>query len=120
MSASNHADSPVSPVSGRFPLGRPPASDVISEQGPSQPGVRPFGLRFARPVDGPSPGTALPWRFCPARQVAVVDDGSGRAWYRQLGPLRKTTMATTGPSPDGGGSTGNEEWTPDYVGDASP
>jgi hypothetical protein len=29
-------------------------------------------------------------------------------------------MATTGPSPDGGGSTGNEEWTPDYVGDASP
>lgn len=27
------------------------------------------------------------------------------------------TMKTTGPSPDGTGNTGNEEWTPDFMSD---
>lgn len=112
-------DVPVSPVSSRFPLGLPIFGAPISEQGPSPVGVRPFGLRFATTVSDRSLPTTLPWRLCPERQIAVVDDGSSEPWYRRLQAKGTGSMKSTGPSPDGGGSTGGEEWTPDYMGDAS-
>jgi putative ATP-grasp target RiPP len=46
------------------------------------------------------------WRLCPDRQIAVTPNGSPE--------IMDMTMKTTGPSPDGGGSTGGEEWGPDH------
>lgn len=34
--------------------------------------------------------------------------------------MAKGEMTTTGESTDGTGSTGGEEWSPDFVGDMSP
>lgn len=115
----NVVDVPVSPVSGRFPLGLPTLSAPVSEQSPSPVGVRPFGLRFAETVSDRLLPTTLPWRLCPERQIAVIEDGTGDAWYRRLEAAGTGSKNTTGPSPDGQGGTGNEEWTPDYMGDAS-
>jgi len=68
-------------------------------------------LRFA--VESSAAAASLPpWRYDFGRQIAV--DTDGQPWYRQLVDM---TMGTTGPSPDGTGSTGNEEWTPDYMPD---
>jgi hypothetical protein len=78
-------DRPLSPVSGRFPLGLGNFAAPRSDEPASGRGVRPFGLRFA---------------------TVVARSGEG-------------SMESTGPSPDGQGSTGNEEWTPDYVGDGA-
>lgn len=112
-------DAPVSSVSGRFPLGLATFTAPASPQVPSRPGVRPFGLRFATTATDRSEPKVLSWRFCPERQIAVVDDGTAEPWYRRLKAAGTGSMDTTGPTPDGQGSTGNEEWTPDYMGDAS-
>ncbi len=111
-------DVPLSPVSARFPLGLGTFAAPISNEPVSRRGVRPFGLRFAT-VAGRTPPSIPPWRLCPDRQIAVVDDRTAEPYYRRLNAGGKGTKPTTGPSPDGGGSTGNEEWRPDYMGDAS-
>lgn len=112
------ADVPLSPVSGRFPLGLGTFAAPASDEPVSSVGVRPFGLRFVT-MAGRTMPSMPPWRLCPERQIAVVDDLTAEPYYRCLNAGGKGTMPTTGPSPDGGGSTGNEEWRPDYMGDAS-
>lgn len=111
-------DIPLSTVSGRFPLGLGTFAAPISDEPVSRSGVRPFGLRFAT-LTGRMMPSMPPWRLCPDRQIAVVDDRRAEPYYWRLNAGGKGTMPTTGPSPDGGGSTGNEEWRPDYMGDAS-
>jgi len=112
------SDLPLSPVSTRFPLGLGTYACPASAEAPSDTGVRPFGLRFAVAADRRAAETLPPWRYCPQRQIAVVDDGTGEAWFRRM-EAGTGSKSTTGASPDGGPSTGNEEWTPDFMGDAS-
>ncbi|MQA24742.1 MAG: putative ATP-grasp-modified RiPP [Micromonosporaceae bacterium] len=105
---------PIVDTADRFALARPHTSHTGSDEEPSPPGVRPFGLRFAAdPLTGDAP---LPsWRYDPERQLAV-DPGNGAPWYRSLVDM---TMKTTGYSTDGGSSTGNEEYRPDYLSEES-
>lgn len=106
------AEDPLVAVGERFPLGWPRCGQPPSAAEAASPvGVRPFGLRFA--VEPSAPVVSVPpWRYDVDRQIAV--DTLGQPWYRQLVDM---TMATNCPSPDGTGSTGNEEWTPDYTSD---
>lgn len=107
-------DDPLTAVGDRLPLAWPRWERPASDQAASPLGERPFGLRFA--VEPSAPPAPTPfvrlWRYDVDRQIAVGVDG--QPWYRQLVDM---TMETTGPSPDGTGSTGNEEWTPDYASD---
>jgi putative ATP-grasp target RiPP len=102
------------PVSARFPLGRPRFDTAACDEAPSAPTMRPFGLRFASEAPQESESPLPSWRFCPVRQIAVTDDGADTAWHTLLDD---GSMKTTGPSPDGTGNTGNEEWTPDFCPD---
>jgi putative ATP-grasp target RiPP len=114
LSVSVDLDDPLAGPSERFALGRPRSEPVVSDELPSPVGVRPFGLLFAAPAQ--QAGTPVPpWRFCPRRQVALTPDGA--PWYRDIVDM---TMRTTGASPDGGGSTGGEEYTPDFLADEMP
>jgi hypothetical protein len=72
-------------------------------------------LRFAQVAARSDEGLPA-WWYCHHRQVAMAGDGSAEPFYRRFA-VGKGSMDTTGPSPDGQGSTGNEEWTPDYQGD---
>lgn len=121
MSRVSEPDTPLSPVSARFPLGLGTHTAPASAEPPSKTGARPLSLRFVQPRPAaPALDTDLPpWRFCPDLQIALVDDDSGEAWFRRLEAAGTGSKATTGPSPDGGAGAGNEEWTPDYMGDAS-
>lgn len=67
-----------------------------------------FGLRF---TITPNPSASPPpdWWLDPESQIALTPDGT--PWYRTVKNLE---MSTTGPSSDGGPSTGGEEWKPDY------
>lgn len=92
-------------VADRFPLTTP--AFTPPPPGGARSTCRPFGLRFAPPPAGgtePVPG----WVLCPVRQIAITADGT---------PAHRTviamTMKTTGPSSDGGPSTGGEEYRPD-------
>lgn len=121
MGGESVLDRPLSPVSARFPLGLGTNAAPASAEPPSATGARPLSLRFVQSrVATAAPGAGLPpWRFCPDLQIALVDDDSGEAWFHRLEAAGTGSKATTGPSPDGGAGTGNEEWTPDYMGDAS-
>ncbi len=55
-------DVPLSPVSGRFPLGLGTFAAPISDEPVSRPGVRPFGLRFATVASRTMPSMP-PWRL---------------------------------------------------------
>ena len=103
-------DEPLVTTSERFALGRLRYAPVRSDEPASAVGVRPFGLRFAAP---PSPGVAVPGgQYSADRQLAIMPDG--QPWYLHIADM---TMRTTGPSPDGGGSMGGEEYTPDFLSD---
>jgi len=102
---------PLSTGVERLPLACPRFGEANYCEPASTEGLRPFGLRFAVPPTGRVEGLP-PWRYCPERQIALTPDG--QQWHRSLADM---TMRTTGPSPDGGGSTGNEEWTPDFAPD---
>jgi putative ATP-grasp target RiPP len=99
-------------VSARFPQCVGALAVSTSTEAASTHGARPFALRFGQPRL-PAAGVAeFPaWRYCDERQIAVGADGQPY--------MAKGEMTTTGPSPDGQGSTGNEEWTPDFAGDMS-
>lgn len=105
-------EDPLVAVGERFPLAWPRFGQPESAaEAASQVGVRPFGLRFT--VEPSASAVSLPpWRYDVERQIAV--DTDGQPWHRQLVDM---TMETTGPHPDGTGSTGNEEWTPDDLPD---
>lgn len=103
-------DDPLVTAAERVPLAWPRTGRPVDSRQSAASGARPFGLRFAVgvPVGAPLP----PWRYCPDRQIAVGADGE--PWYRTLAD---GTMKSTGPSTDGGPSTGGEEWTPDFMSD---
>jgi putative ATP-grasp target RiPP len=104
-------DDPLVTAAERIPQAWPRFGQEVCMRAPSAVGVRPLGLRFA--VEVPRGSVSLPpWRYCPDRQMAVGADGE--PWFRSL---VDATKGTTGPSPDGGPSTGNEEWTPDFMSD---
>lgn len=103
-------EDPFGTAAERIPLARPRVGHEGATEATPESSVRPFGLRFA--VGVPAVGAPLPpWRYCLDRQIAVGEDGE--PWRLVAG----ATMATTGPSSDGGPSTGGEEWTPDQEDD---
>lgn len=95
-------DDPLVTAAERVPLAWPRTGQPGSVENASESSVRPFGLRFA--VGVPAGVPLPPWQYCPDRQIAVGDDG--KPWYRSL---VDGTVRTTGPSTDGGPSTGGEE-----------
>ena len=100
-------------ASARLPQGAGNFAPGVSGEPPSSRGERPYVLRIGQ-VRVPA-GVEVDdqmWRYCPRRQIAV--DAAGQPW------MGKGEMTTTGQSTDGTGSTGGEEWTPDFAGDASP
>lgn len=104
-------EDPLASASARLSQGRGRFESTVNGDSRSAPGVRPFGLRFAtvsRETGNPLPA----WRFDEQRQIGL--DPNGDPWYRGIVDM---TMKTTGPSPDGGGNTGGEEWGPDYLTD---
>ncbi len=104
-------EDPLATAAERFPLAWPRSGLPARAAAASPTGVRPFGLRLAVEPSGQT--VPLPrWRYCPESQIALGVDG--KPWHRQLVDM---TMKTTGPSPDGGGSTGGEEWSPDFMSD---
>lgn len=113
------ADMALFLVSARFPQGAGNFVHPASAAAPSTDGARPFGLRFARPRVAPAAALAqLPsWEYSHDRQIALVA-GTGESWA--IHAAGTGSMDTTGPSTDGSGSTGGEEWTPDFVGDMAP
>lgn len=97
----------------RLPQATPRFAQAAND-GPASPaGTRPFGLRFA--VEPGNPPAPVPeWRYCPEQQIALTP--GGEPWHRTLTDM---TMNTSGPSKDGTGNTGGEEWTPDYLSEDS-
>jgi len=68
---------PLASVTAQFPLA-PSPFEVIPDGGtPSGPVTRPWGLRWLRPTPARVPPA---YRYCPARQLAVSADDSGRLW----------------------------------------
>lgn len=110
LPAPTHHD-PLATAAERFPLAWPRSGRPASAAAASPTGVRPFGLRFAVEPSGQTAPLPPRW-YCPDRQIALGMDG--KPWHRLLVDM---TMKTTGPSPDGGGSTGGEEWSPDFMSD---
>lgn len=84
---------------------------LASPEASTPGGARPFGLRFALPA--PADDRLPEWWLCPRTQIALTPDGV--PWYRTV---KNMEMSTSGPSGDGTGSTGGEEWRPDYQVDA--
>lgn len=102
---------PLVSESERFATGRAQTDLASPDSVPSAPGVRPFGLQFATPLDGAI--RELPtWGWCDKHQIGVTPDG--RPWHRTIAAGTKNT---TGETPDGGPSTGGEEWSPDFMPD---
>lgn len=99
-------------ASARFPQSAGNVAVYSSTELPSTHGARPFALRFGQPRIAAAGVAEHPrWHYCQERQIAV--DAAGQ-------PLMgKGEMTTTGESTDGTGSTGGEEWTPDFAGDMS-
>lgn len=91
----------------RFALAQPHTHTIDEDTPP------PYGLRFAGPC---GQGPRLPEvTICPETQIAHTADGV--PWYRTLVAME---MSTSGESQDGTGSTGGEEWSPDYQADSDP
>lgn len=100
----------------RFPLGPPRGMWESCEEGPSGPVTRPFSLRQV--VAGARLDTPPTWRYkyCPERQIAVVDDADGT-----LVPLLRHTKPGPTPAATSGYSDGDprnpppeEVGSPDY------
>jgi putative ATP-grasp target RiPP len=96
---------PFAPAGSRFALvGSSGAPSGLDE--PSAVGVRPWGLRRARPA---SAGRKVPaWSYCAERQLAV--DSVGRPLIDMVGgdPSAETTSTT-----DGEDGPSSEDWNND-------
>lgn len=95
----------------RFALDRPRGALIPSDAPPSPLGVRPFGLRFARPFAASlNPIAAVPaYEYCPTRQIAVITDDQMVPLFKHTNPH---TVESTG-TPDGG-KPGGEETRSDW------
>lgn len=111
MTGSKVSHQPLVSESERFATGRAQTAPASASSVPSAPGIRPFGLQFATPLD--SSTSELPkWSWCDKHQIGITPDGA--PWHRSIAA---GTKKTTGQSTDGGPSTGGEEWTPDFMPD---
>lgn len=106
-------DEPIAPASGRFALDRPHWPDHVRPDTCDVPAVRPWGLRGLVPA---TPGPELPAvRYDHVQQVAVLDDGTGRALVDVLSgpPTAPTTQTVDGQDPPS-----SEDWVNDFAPDA--
>jgi len=106
------ASDPVASASGQFALCRPTVDVPVAEV-PAETGVRPWGLRAmtaARPADLRLPA----FRYDHVRQVAVLDDGSGR---RLVDAVAGPPTAPTTQNVDGEDPPSSEDWKNDFVPD---
>jgi putative ATP-grasp target RiPP len=96
---------PFAPTSSRFALVGSTATPSALEE-PSAAGVRPWGLRRARPVRAGRVGPG--WSYCVERQLAV--DSAGRPLIDMVGgdPSADTTSTT-----DGEDGPSSEDWNND-------
>ncbi|MHA6618900.1 putative ATP-grasp-modified RiPP [Pseudonocardia sp. DLS-67] len=95
---------PFAPTSAQFALCGSTFTER-REDGPSPVGVRPWGLRRARPV---GPGTVIPaWRYDGDQQIAV-DAESGLPLIAAKPPTANTTQSTDGEDPPSA-----EDWNND-------
>ena len=96
---------PFAPTSSRFALVGSTGTPSALEE-PSAAGVRPWGLRRARPVHAGQVGPA--WSYCLERQLAV--DSAGRPLIDMIGgdPSAETTSTT-----DGEDGPSSEDWNND-------
>ena len=86
---------PLAPVSAQLALNGSTFTERRDDQ-PSPVGVRPWGLRRARPVGR---GTMIPaWRYDEAEQIAV-DAASGLSLIAAKPPTANTTQSTDGEDP---------------------
>jgi putative ATP-grasp target RiPP len=103
------ASDPVASASGQFALCRPTVDVPVAEV-PAETGVRPWGLRAmtaARPTDSRLPT----FRYDHVRQVAVLEDGSGRRLVDAVaGP-------PTAQNVDGEDPPSSEDWKNDFAPD---
>jgi putative ATP-grasp target RiPP len=101
---------PVATVSAQFSLGSPAAGTRRCDEASSA--VRPWGLRdlVAAAAGTPLPGMS----YDHGRQMAVLDDGSGRAFIDiTAGP----PTASTTSSVDGEDPPSSEDWKNDFASD---
>lgn len=105
----------MSMLSSRFALGRPVDGTTYGRPpgtGSSTTTVRPFGLRFFRPAAAAT-GPEIAYRYCPIRQMSVVDDGTDEPLITRIMNWDQTTTGEF----DGKGKP-SEEWKLDYRVDA--
>jgi putative ATP-grasp target RiPP len=99
------ADDPLAPVSAQLALNGSTFTERRDDQA-SPVGVRPWGLRRARPATGP--GRVLPaWRYDEQEQMAV-EIGSGLPLIVAGDPSADTTSTTDGEDPPS-----SEDWDND-------
>lgn len=103
------ADDPLVTASAQFTLGRPTPTGADGTTGMV---ARPWGLRALTPaIDGPA---LPPVRYDHLGQVALVEDGTGRAFVDMVsGPPTAPTTAST----DGEDPPSSEDWTNDFTPD---
>jgi putative ATP-grasp target RiPP len=105
VTAEHLTDDPLAPVSTQVALDGSTFTDRRDDQ-PSPVGVRPWGLRRARPAAGP--GRLLPpWRYDVERQMAVEVE-SGLPLIVTGDPSADTTSTT-----DGEDGPSSEDWDND-------
>ncbi len=104
----------LAPVGSQFPLARPVFDHPPAEHVPDS-AARPFGLRFFRPVGDVRDSAPVAYRYSPALQVAVSDDGTDTPLITLPIAWERTTSGITD-----GKNPGIEEFTMDYCGDQSP
>ncbi len=105
-------DALMSLLSTRFALGRP-RDEATYGRPPGDSGTeRPFGLRFFRPAVTAT-GPEVAYRYCPVRQMSVVDDGTDEPLITRIVNWDTTTTGQF----DGAGKP-SEEWKMDYRVDA--
>jgi putative ATP-grasp target RiPP len=104
MTVERFAGDPLAPVSGQIALNGSTFTERREDQ-PSPVGVRPWGLRRARPAGR---GTTIPaWRYDEAEQIAV-DAASGLPLIAAKPPTANTTQST-----DGEDGPSSEDWNND-------
>jgi putative ATP-grasp target RiPP len=105
------ADDPLVTASAQFTLGRPAPTDT-NDPAVARAVTRPWGLHdLAAAVEVPD---LPPVRYDHLSQVAVVEDGTGRAFVDVVSgpPTAPTTAATDGEDPPS-----SEDWINDFTPD---
>ncbi|MGH3795113.1 MAG: putative ATP-grasp-modified RiPP [Pseudonocardiaceae bacterium] len=84
-------DDPLFRVADQIPLGRPLGLVVATDEIPSHPTVRPFGLRFATSSAAPIPVDLTGSHYNRRRQITVDDVGAPVFDKHSTGPTSTQT-----------------------------